>query len=415
MADFSFTVTKVDGADDAANSAKATKARRGILHTRAGDIQTPAFVPVATTGVAKGLDSRDLVEIGSQCAFCNTYHMHLKPGEDIVKHAGGLSKFINYKRPIFTDSGGFQAFSLGLGKEHGIGKVGFFPEQRVAVKEGELFARATDDGVEFKSIYDGTTEFLTPERSMEIQADLGADIIMAFDECTSPLSDYTYTKTAVVRTHLWAIRCLDSYDKENQALYGIIQGGEWEDLRVESTKFIVSQPFDGIAIGGSLGKDKVAMKRVMDYIFPLLDENETTISKARPRHMLGIGGIDDIFECVARGIDTMDCVAPTRNGRRGSVFICPASGGNAANKWRINIDGASFKDDLLPIDPNCDCMVCKNYSRSFLRHLHNVREYTFARLAAYHNVYFITKLFEKIRAAIDGGTFSALKKEWLGE
>ncbi|HLP79961.1 MAG TPA: tRNA guanosine(34) transglycosylase Tgt [Acidobacteriota bacterium] len=397
MAEFSFTIKKIDS---------DSRARRGEIHTRAGVIQTPAFVPVATTGVAKGLDSRDLVEIGSQCAFCNTYHMHLRPGEDVVKNAGGLSKFIAYPRPIFTDSGGFQAFSLGLGKEHGIGKVGFFPEQRVAVKETTVFANATDEGVHFKSIYDGTMEFLTPERSMEIQAALGADIIMAFDECTSPLSDYEYTKKAVERTHKWAVRCLQSYDK-NQALYGIIQGGEWEDLRIESTKFIVSQPFDGIAIGGSLGKDKNDMKRVMDYIFPLLDN--------RPRHMLGIGGVDDIFECVARGIDTMDCVAPTRNGRRGSLYICPQSGGNAANKWRINIDASKFRDDLQPIDPQCDCMVCKQYSRSFLRHLHNTREYTYARLAAYHNVYFITKLFEKIRTAIDNGTFVQLKKEWLGE
>lgn len=406
MADFAFTVTKVDS---------NTKARRGLLHTRNGDIQTPAFVPVATTGVAKGLDSRDLVEIGSQCCFCNTYHMHLKPGEDVVKNAGGLSKFISYKRPIFTDSGGFQAFSLGLGKEQGIGKVGFFPEQRVAVAESNSFAKVSDNGVEFKSIYDGTADFFTPEISMQIQADLGSDIIMAFDECTSPLSDHAYTKKAVDRTHKWAVRCLKSYDKNNQALYGIIQGGEWEDLRVESTKFIVSHPFEGIAIGGSLGKDKNDMKRVMDYIFPLLDENELSIGKSRPRHMLGIGGVDDIFECVSRGIDTMDCVSPTRNGRRASLYICPASGGNAKNKWRINLDAAAYKNDLQPIDPNCDCMVCKNYSRSFLRHLHNVREYTFARLAAYHNVYFITKLFEKIRASIDDGSFSDLKKEWLKE
>ena len=414
MVDFSFKLSKIDS---------SSKARRGVIHTRAGDIQTPAFVPVATTGVAKGLDSRDLIDIGSQCAFCNTYHMHLKPGEDVVKNAGGLSKFINYKKPIFTDSGGFQAFSLGLGKEHGIGKVGFFPEQRVAVDKKDAdgepteasvsFAKVSDNGVEFKSIYDGTTDFLTPEASMKIQSDLGSDIIMAFDECTSPLSGYDYTKKAVERTHKWALRCIKSYDKENQALYGIIQGGEWEDLRVESTKFIASQPFDGIAIGGALGKDKTDMKRVMDYIFPLLDENEKSISKARPRHMLGIGGVDDIFECVSRGIDTMDCVSPTRNGRRGSLFICPASGGNAKNKWRINLDAAAYKLDLSPIDPNCDCMVCKNYSRSFLRHLHNVREYTFARLAAYHNVYFINKLFEKIRTAIDTGTFSDLKKEWM--
>ena len=396
---FLFKIAKVDS---------QTKARRGVIHTRAGDIQTPAFVPVATTGVARGLDSRDLVEIGSQCAFCNTYHMHLRPGESIVAAAGGLHRFVNYDKPIFTDSGGFQAFSLGLGREHGIGKIGFFPQEQTTTKNNteKKLAAVTDDGVEFVSIYDGTKEFLTPERSMQIQSALGSDIIMAFDECTSPLSDYDYTKKSIARTHAWAIRCLKSRD-ENQALYGIIQGGEWEDLRVESTNFIVSQPFDGIAIGGSLGKNKIEMAKIIDWIFPLLD--------SRPRHMLGIGGVDDIFECVSRGVDTMDCVAPTRNGRRASLYLSPESGGNAKNKWRINVDGAKYKSDFGPLDSNCDCMVCKTYSRAFLRHLYTVKEYTFARLAAYHNVYFITKLFEKIRAAIDDGTFDELKKEWLGK
>ncbi|MFA5747279.1 MAG: tRNA guanosine(34) transglycosylase Tgt, partial [Candidatus Paceibacterota bacterium] len=308
-----------------------TKARTGIIKTRNGDIQTPYFVPVATLGSVRSLDSDDLEKLGVQCSLCNTYHLHLKPGDETVRKLGGMHKFMNFPKPLFSDSGGFQAFSLGFGREHDIGKIGFFPGEKVngelaeEIEEKEAspkfdpkknLTKITEEGVEFKSIYDGSWHFLDAKRSMEIQSNLDSDIIMAFDECTSPLSDYEYTAKSMQRTHNWAERSLKYHNKE-QALYGIIQGSYFEDLRDQSTKFISNLPFDGIAIGGSLGNCKQDMHRILDWVIPKLD--------GRPRHLLGIGDIEDLFECVERGIDTFDCVSPTRNARRGSLLLAPRS------------------------------------------------------------------------------------------
>lgn len=396
MANFSFTVLKQD---------PKTKARTGIIKTRRGNIETPYFVPVATAATVRALDSQDLHGLKAQCALSNTYHLHLAPGDETIKRLKGLHHFMNFHKPLFTDSGGFQAFSLGLGKEHNINKLGsIFPENKKSDSSSKKLAHVSDRGVKFFSHIDGSERFLNPEISMKIQSNLGSDIIMAFDECTSPLSDKAYTKKAMERTHRWAIECLKHKNPE-QALYGIIQGGWFEDLRDESTRFITALPFEGIAIGGSLGNSKADMHAILEWVIPKLDD--------RPRHLLGIGGIDDIFECVERGIDTFDCVAPTRIARRGHVFIAPESGGSPQNKWRINLRSAKYKEDATPIDPHCDCPTCKNHTKAYLHHLIKINELAYFRLATLHNVHFMLRLMENIRAAINEDKFQELKEKWL--
>jgi len=396
MNNFSFKVLKTD---------KKSKARIGIIKTKKGKIETPYFVPVATSASVRSLDSEDLMNLGAQCSLANTYHLYLRPGDNVIKKLGGLHKFMNFSLPIFTDSGGFQAFSLGFGMEHNISKLGgVFPEAQKKVSKNENLARITEKGVNFTSVYDGTKHFMDAKVSMKIQSNLGSDIIMAFDECTSPLSDKEYTKKALGRTHRWAIESLKYVDKK-QALYGIIQGGCFKDLRLESAKFISNLNFSGIAIGGSLGKSKADMHNILDWVIPILD--------SRPRHLLGIGEIDDIFECVSRGIDTFDCVTPTRIARRGSLYISPESGGKISNKFRINIKAAKFTTDKMPIDPKCKCTTCKNYSRAYLRHLYKVNELTYFRLASIHNLHFMLNLLKLIRNSIKEERFSQIKKKWL--
>jgi len=399
---------------------KGGRARLGRIKTRRGDIETPYFVPVATLGSVRALGYDDLAALGTKCTLANTYHLHLQPGDELINKLGGLHKFMGFSGPIFTDSGGFQAFSLGFGREHNISKIGsIFPHGRAADgraaekvseedhkrKNGKAnLTKITDEGISFKSLHDGRWHFLDAKSSMKIQSNLESDIIMAFDECTSPLSDYDYTQRAMQRTHEWAGQSLQYHDK-SQALYGIIQGGWFEDLRKESTDCISSMPFDGIAIGGSLGHSKQDMHQVLDWVVPKLD--------LRPRHLLGIGEIDDIFECVERGIDTFDCVSPTRIARRGSLFISPQSGGGPDNKFRINIKSAIYRDDEKPIDPNCRCPTCRVYSRAYLRHLYVSRELTYFRMASIHNLHFMFHLMEEIRESIRDGTFIGLKKKWL--
>lgn len=393
---FSFSIQHCDD---------GTRARSGTIGTSRGNIETPYFVPVATLASVRSLGSDDLDALGTQCTLANTYHLHLKPGDDVIRRLGGLHRFMGFNRPIFSDSGGFQAFSLGYGREHNLNKIGgVFPSGRNGDGPKENLTKITDEGISFKSLYDGAWHFLDAKVSMEIQSNLGSDIIMAFDECTSPLSDYDYTKKAMTRTHEWARSSLEYHDKR-QAIYGIIQGGWFEDLRAESTDFIVSLPFDGIAIGGSLGNCKKDMHQVLDWVIPKLD--------SRPIHLLGIGDIDDIFECIERGIDTFDCVSPTRIARRGSLYISPESGGCIENKFRIDIKAKGHKEDLKPIDPECKCPTCLRYSRAYLRHLYAAKELTYFRLASIHNLYFMLKLMETIRESIKHGTFKELKDKWL--
>src|SRR3989344_1342894 len=398
MADFRFEIIAKD---------MNCRARAGVIKTRHGEIETPYLVPVATSASVRGMDCDALERIGVQCVLANTYHLHFQPGDKLIGKFGGLHKFMSWRKPIFTDSGGFQAFSLGLGALHGTKKIGFIPQNKEVKeekKEEELLAKVSDKGVEFRSAYDGAISFLTPKDSMEIQSNLGADIIMAFDECTSQRSKKEYVKKSVERTHRWAIESLKYHDKK-QALYGIIQGGFFKDLREESTKFIMKQGFDGIAIGGALGETKKDMKDVLSWIMGILQDD------ARPRHMLGIGWVDDLFECVENGLDTFDCVHMTRLARHGGLYV--ASGeGNMKNKFKIEINKAKYSEDKKPIDSTCDCPTCKKYSRAYLHHLYKAKEISYYTLATTHNVYFMLSLAKKIRGAIIKGNFKELKKEW---
>ena len=383
--------------------------RTGKVKTRHGSFKTPVFIPVATLAAIRGLDNRDLRDMGVEVILANTYHLHIRPGDDLIKELGGLHKFMNFDGVIVTDSGGFQAFSLGFGMEHGVGKIAnniFLEGLRDTHYKGEKLAVVNDRGVRFKDPSTGQIVELTPRKSMEIQSNLGSDIIFAFDECTSPLSDKAYTEKALERTHRWAEECLKYYDRR-QALFGVVQGGEYRDLREKSARFMAERNFAGYGIGGSLGKSKQDMLNILDWVIPLLPDD-------KPRHLLGIGAVEDLFNCTERGVDMFDCVAPARWARRGHLYISPAEGGTPENKFRIHIRNSQFRRDTKPVDRTCNCLVCQNYSRAYLRHLYVSNELLYFRLATYHNIYFILNLMEKIRESIRDGSFYELKKEWLG-
>jgi len=388
-------------------TAKDSKARTGILKLKHGTIKTPEIMPVATKATVKALSSEELVELGAQLLICNTYHLMLRPGSKTVEKLGGLHRFMSWKKPLVTDSGGFQAFSLGFGQEHATGKISmYFPSENVSGrKPGKSIAKITNNGIYFKSVYDNSKQFLSPKKSIKTQHELGADMILVLDECTSPLSNKKYTAESLERTHKWAVECLKAH-KTDQAIIGIIQGGHWRDLREKSAKFISSLPFDGIAIGGSLGRSKKDMHHILDWVIPLLPEN-------KPRHLLGIGVVEDIFEAIERGVDLFDCVGPTRMARTGYVYVMPSLG-NKKNKFRYKVKLGKYKNDLKPLDPKCKCRVCRNYSRAYINHLFKAREYLAYNLVSYHNVYFFIQLMKDIREAIERGRFIKLKKQWLG-
>jgi len=388
MNDFKFTILK---------KSRKGLARRGVIETPHGNIETPAFIPVGTQAALKGITPDEAKSLGIQIIFANTYHLFLRPGEKIIKKLGGLHDFMNWDRPIITDSGGFQVFSLGEGLVQGVGKIAsIFPEENKQNTRGKVQninkskIKIREDGVEFKSHVDGKKILLTPEKSIQIQKDLGADFILAFDECTSPLASYEYTKKALERTHGWEVKSLKEFQnkrnkkKQNQAIYGIVQGGAYRDLREKSAKFIGGMDFFGIAIGGSLGKSKKDMHQILDWTIPLLPEN-------RPRHLLGIGGIEDIKEGVKRGIDTFDCAAPTRMARNGTLLT---------KERQINIMNAKYRTDKNPIEKGCQCYTCQNYSCAYLRHLFWAKEMLAGRLATIHNLYFMMELMKKIRKNI---------------
>ncbi len=385
---------------------KDGKARTGLLKLKHGNVKTPELDPVATKATVKALSSEDLNELETQILICNTYHLMLQPNTDVILEMGGLNKFMNWKKPLITDSGGFQAFSLGLGKEHAVGKI-FFPGEEYTQNKpkGKSIAQINDKGIRFRSIYDNSRQFLTPEKSIRIQEKLGADMILALDECTSPLSDKEYTAKSLERTHKWAKKCLEIHETD-QALIGIIQGGQWQDLREKSAEYIVSLDFDSYAIGGSLGKSKKNMHNILDWVIPYLPENKT-------RHLLGIGVVEDIFESVERGIDLFDCVSPTRMARSGFSHIVPPEG-TKNNKFRIKLTSIKYRRDKTPLDPNCKCKVCNNYSRAYLHHLLKTEELLGFNLISFHNVYFMLELMKEIRDAIDTGAYQYLKEEWIG-
>ena len=365
------------------------QARTGLLQLKHGNIKTPDLMPVATKATVKALSSDDLKEIGAQILICNTYHLMLQPNAEVILKMGGLNKFMNWDKPIVTDSGGFQAFSLGLGKEHAVGKI-FFPGDNYKQNKpkGKSTIKLNNRGIYFKSIYDDSQQFLSPEKSIKIQEKLGADMILVLDECTSPLSDKEYTNKSLERSHKWAKKCLKA-NTTDQAIVGIVQGGHWHDLREKSAKFIASQDFDSYAIGGSLGKSKKDMHNVLEWVIPFLPTN-------KPRHLLGIGVVEDIFESVERGIDLFDCVSPTRIARSGFSHIGPPFG-NKKNKFRIKISSKNYRMDKKPLDPNCNCKICMKYSRAYINHLFKTNELLGYNLISYHNLFFMLDLMRKIR------------------
>jgi queuine tRNA-ribosyltransferase/7-cyano-7-deazaguanine tRNA-ribosyltransferase len=374
--------------------------RLGRIETGHGAIETPAFLPVGTQATVKTLTPDELIGLGAQGILANTYHLFLRPGPELIERLGGLHRFTGWPGPIMTDSGGYQAFSLGTALEHGVGKIAkMFPGATEAPRRPvkKKLARIDENGVAFASHLDGSAQLLTPEISIRVQRQLGADLVLAFDECTSPLSDERYTREAMERTHRWALRCLEAWQPGPQGLYGIVQGGAHRDLREKSARFIGALPFDGLAIGGSLGRSKQDMLDVLDWTIPLLPPH-------RPRHLLGIGDPVDLFTCVERGIDTFDCVAPTRLARHGALYTADG---------RLNVANAAFREHQAPIEEGCPCYTCQRFSRAYLRHLFVADEILGYRLATLHNLHFILTLMRRMRQAIADGTFLAFKDAFL--
>ncbi len=378
---------------------KKSKARLGILKTPHGEIETPAFVPVATQATIKTLTSEEVLMTGSQILIANTFHLHLKPGEKIVKSNGGLHQFMNWRKPLMTDSGGFQVFSLGFGMDMKVGKVlKTFPGKKagskVQSKSQPKFLKITDKGVWFRSPVDGQQLFIGPKESIKIQEELGADIIFAFDECTPPLITKEYAAKSLKLTHNWAQVCLAS-QKTNQALYGIVQGSKFKDLRQESAKYINGLGFAGYGIGGDLGESKDISSKILNWTIPHLDES-------KPRHLLGIGYLEDMEHIIKHGVDTFDCIVPTHYARRGIAFI--SRGANVTlNDSKLNLNRNIYLKDRKPLDPKCDCQTCQNYTRSYICHLIKAREITGLRLITFHNLYFFNQYVAGIREKIRQG------------
>jgi len=356
---------------------KQSGARLGRLHTPHGVIDTPIFMPVGTQATVKGMTPEELKEMEAQIILSNTYHLYLRPGNEIIKMAGGIHKFMNWDRPILTDSGGFQVFSL-----------------------SEL-RNIKEEGVTFKSHIDGSKHFFSPEKAIKIQNDLGSDIIMAFDECTPYPSEYNYTKKSLELTTRWAKRCKIAHKNiENQALFGIIQGGMYKDLRIQSTHEILELDLPGIAIGGlSVGEPKELMYEMLDVTIPILPDN-------KPRYLMGVGTPDYLINGVIKGLDMFDCVLPSRIGRNGTVMT---------SIGKIIIRDAIYAKDFSNLDPNCNCYTCKNYTKSYIRHLIKAKEMLGARLATWHNISFLISLMKKIRTAIIEDRLLDFKNEFLSQ
>jgi len=368
---------------------KNSRARLGFLETSHGVVETPCLVPVATQAVVKTLTSEEAVQTKSQILIANTFHLHSRPGEKIVEKSGGLHKFMNWKKPLMTDSGGFQVFSLGFGKDFGVTKfLGKDMENKkvIGVSDRPKSLKITQDGVFFKSFIDGAELFLGPKESIKIQEKLGADIIFAFDECTPPLADYEYVKKSVERTHRWEKICLKA-KKSEQAIFGIVQGSEFKDLRIESAEFINSMDFDGFGIGGDLWREKGGTKKILDWFVPMLNEK-------KPRHMLGVGYLKNIEDIIRAGIDLFDCTVPTHYARRGIAFT---------SEGRLDLNKQKFLKKCEPLDKGCVCNVCLNYKKDYISHLLRAHEITALKLLTFHNLYFFNSFVEKIRDDIKNG------------
>jgi queuine tRNA-ribosyltransferase len=352
------------------------RARAGLFHTPHGDLETPVFAPVGTQATVKTLTPAQLDELGAALVLANTYHLYLRPGDELVRDLGGLHEFMHWPRPLLTDSGGFQVFSLAQTRQ------------------------IDDEGVTFKSHIDGSTHRFTPEKSIAIQENLGADIIMAFDECSDP-NDHAYSRIAMERTHCWAERCLAARKRDDQALFGIIQGGINPDLRAESARFISSLPFPGIAIGGlSVGETKDEMHAMLDVVLQ-------SVPESKPRYLMGVGTPEDLIEGIRRGVDIFDCVLPTRLARHNAAF---------SSEGRLNLMNAVHARDERPIDLNCDCYTCKTFSRAYIRHLIVAKELLAGTLLSIHNLHALIQLVKDIRQMIVSGEFETnvpiLLEQW---
>ena len=348
-------------------------ARLGVLHTPHGDIPTPIYMPVGTSACVKAMTPREMEEIGTKILLSNTYHLHLRPGENLIGEAGGLHKFMGWDKPILTDSGGFQVFSLA-----GIRKI-------------------KEEGVTFQSHLDGSKQFIGPEESMQIQETLGSDIAMAFDVCSPYPCDRETAKVNMERTHRWAERCKAYHSREDQALFGIVQGAFFKDLRVESAKALRDMDFIGYGIGGlSVGEPKPVMYEMLDEIMPWMPED-------KPRYLMGVGTPDCFIEGVIRGVDMFDCVLATRIARNGSVLT---------SKGRVVVKNGKYAHDFTPLDDRCDCYACRNFTRAYIRHLFNAKEITAGRLASIHNLRFLIHMMEEIREAIANDSLLDYRKEF---
>ncbi len=350
---------------------KQSGARLGVVHTPHGDIPTPIYMPVGTQATVKAMTPREMDEIGTKIMLSNTYHLHLRPGEALVKEAGGIHKFMSWDKPVLTDSGGFQVFSLAA------------------------LRKITEEGVSFRSHLDGSKQFISPEVSMDIQQALGADIAMAFDVCSPYPCDYRTAKEAMERTHRWAERCKKHHTREDQALFGIVQGAFYDDLRIESAKTLADMDFPGYGIGGlSVGEPKPIM-------YDMLEKIEPFMPKDKPRYLMGVGTADCFLEGVLRGIDMFDCVLATRIARNGTAFT---------RNGRLVIRNATYAHDFGPLEEDCDCYACQNFSRAYIRHLFKAQEITGGRLVSIHNLRFLIRTMEEIRQAIMEDRFLDYRK-----
>ena len=411
-ADFSFDVEDRLESGGSRGSDGRPLGRAGTIHTPHGDIQTPAFIPVGTKATVKSLLPETVGELGGQAVLANAYHLFLQPGSDIVDEAGGFGKFMNWHGPTFTDSGGFQVMSLGVGFKKVISmREGAHEQAEVIAKNKERLAHVDEDGVTFKSFINGDKHRFTPEVSMQIQHQLGADIIFAFDECTTLLNTRAYQEDSVARTERWAVRCLDEHARQTaerqhrpyQALFGVVQGAQYEDLRRQAAGGLerlrgaeaTTQEFDGYGIGGALEKRELGT--IVGWVSDELPEH-------KPRHLLGISEPDDLFAAIAAGADTFDCVAPSRQARGGTMY---------SSSGRINAKAATQRRRFEALDPECDCYTCENYTAAYLHHLFKAKEMLGSTLATIHNERFIVRLVDQIRASIIDGTFSELREEVL--
>lgn len=379
-------------------------ARAGVIHTPHGDIETPAFTPVGTQATLKALTPEQLAATGAQAVLANAYHLYLRPNSSVIDAAGGLGKFMNWTKPTLSDSGGFQVMSLGVGFKKVIDMNGSAADKPLTKKD--KLAWIDDDGVTFKSHLDGSLHRFTAETSMRIQHEIGADIIFAFDELTTLHHSRQYQEESLEkRTHPWAVRSLEAHqkltreraDKPYQALYGVIQGANYEDLRRQSSRFLANLDFDGFGLGGALTKDNIG--EIVGWMSEELPDN-------KPRHMLGISEPDDIFACIENGADTFDCVSPARVGRNGALYL-PTG--------RVNITNRRFRDDFTPFDKECGCYTCQNYTSAYLHHLFKAGEMLAGTLATIHNQWFIVHLVDAIRDSIKDGSFHELKRSFLAQ